>query len=204
MKPGLKFLHSVFEVAHVEFQTYDIAHQHVLFSSGMVGQLLGYSDTEYAGLSKNFYESIVHPDDMEKVKQTIHRVIAAKSGDVIEMTARARNSSGEYMWLYSRQMIYQKGGKGNSFTIIREVEDVTRLIELQNSLGEKVEQLKAVSFRNSHLLRSPVANIIGLVNLIQENGITDEHNREIFHFLKDAIIKLDEVVHEINHMAKVE
>src|ERR1700760_4647693 len=127
MKPGLKFLHSVFEVAHVEFQTYDLSHQKLLFSSGMIHRLLGYSEAEYAALSHDFYKHLIHPDDVEMVKHTIDRVLSARPGDVIEMTARLRKADGHYIWLYSRQMLYDKHPGEETFTIIREVEDVTRV-----------------------------------------------------------------------------
>lgn len=204
MKPGAKFLHSLFEVAHVEFQAYDLADHKVIFSSGIASKLLGYTTEEYTKLSKDLYKSIVHPDDLETVQQTINKIITSKSGDIIEMTARFRKSDGHYIWLYSRQMIYERSHNDKTFTIIREVEDVTKLIELQDLLEEKVEQLKQVSYKNSHLVRAPVASIIGLVNLIEEQGITSDHNRQIFHFLKETITKLDNVIHEINEGARLD
>ncbi|QEM12940.1 PAS domain-containing protein [Mucilaginibacter rubeus] len=203
MKPGTRFLHSLFEVAHVEFQTYDLSNQKVLFSSGVTRQLLGYSESEYVNLSNEFYRSIIHPDDYEKVQQTINKTIQSKSGDVIEMTVRLRRIDGSYIWLYSRQMIYQRNHANGTLTIIREVEDVTRLVELQGDLEEKVEQLKAISYKNSHLLRGPVSSIIGLVDLIEEHAVTSDHNRQILHYLKETIAKLDGVVREINENANL-
>ncbi|AYL97998.1 PAS domain-containing protein [Mucilaginibacter celer] len=202
METGNKLLHSIFDVTHVEFQTFDLAQNKLAFSSGMACQLLGYSDEEYRRLSNGFYKEIIHPDDLETVQQTIARVMNARQGEVVEMTARFRKGDGSYIWLYSRQMIFERAADGRAGTIIRQVEDVTRLINLQYELKSKVEQLNLVSFKNSHLLRSPVASIIGLVNIIEEQEITSEHNRQILHFLKDAITRLDEVIHEINDVAR--
>ena len=203
MKPGIHFLHSLFEIAHVEFQTYDLSNHKLVFSSGMGHQLLGYSQDEYFKLSNDFYKTIVHPDDLEKVQDTINKIIRSKNGTVIEMTVRARRSDGQYIWVHSRQMIYERRDNGNTCMIIREVEDVTELVKLQDELKERVQQLKIVSFKNSHLLRSPVARIIGLVDLIEDHGIVSEHNKQIFHFLKETIMKLDDVIHEINDAARL-
>jgi len=201
MELGPKFLHSLFEVAHVEFQTYNLSKHKLVFSSGVARQLLGYSEHEFADLSVNFFKSIIHPDDIQTVQQTINKIVGSKNSEVVEMTIRLRKADGTYIWLCSRQMIYERNADDGSITIIREVEDVTKLIKLQNELEEKVEQLKAVSFKNSHLLRSPVASIIGLVDLIEENAITSEHNRQVVHFLKETITRLDAVIHEINDTA---
>jgi PAS domain S-box-containing protein len=204
MRPGIKFLHSLFEVTHVEFQTYDLSNHKLVFSSGLAHQMLGYSENEYSNLSNDFYKNIVYPDDFQKVQQAIDKILQSKNGEVIEMTVRLRKSDGYYIWVYSRQMIYERNHKDHSCAIIREVEDITKLVELQNELKEKVEQLNVVSFKNSHLLRSPVASIIGLVDLIEEHGITGEHNMQIIHFLKEAITKLDNVIHEINDVARLD
>jgi hypothetical protein len=49
-----------------------------------------------------------------------------------------------------------------------------------------------------------VASIIGLVDMVEEHGITSEHNRQILSYLKEAIMKLDEVIHQINDAARVD
>lgn len=203
MKPGAKFLHSLFEVTHVEFQTYDVINHKLVFSSGVAHQLLGYPEHELVDLSGDFYKSIVHPDDYHIMLETIKKIMQSKDGEVIEMTVRDRRSDGHYIWVNSRQMIYQRTPDGKVFSIIREAEDVTKLVELERDLEQKVKQLKIISYKNSHLLRSPVANIIGLVGLFEEHGITGQRNRQILHYLKEAIIKLDEVIHEINDAARV-
>ena len=149
------------------------------------------------------FRDVFHlPDDFPIVQDTIDKIRQSKNGDTFEMTLRVRRSDGNYIWLRSRQMIYEKCGDDDVCTIIREVEDVTRLIELQDELKQKVAQLKEVSYKNSHLLRSPVASIIGLVDLIEEHGIASDHNKEIVHFLKESIRRLDEVIHEINDTAR--
>jgi PAS domain S-box-containing protein len=204
MRHGSKFLNSLFEITHVEFQTYDLCNDELIFSNGMLHKLLGYSADEYRNLSHDFYKTIVHPDDYQKVQATIHAIKKAEGGDVIEMAARVRKSDGNYIWVYSRQMIYEKKHRSNVCTMIREVEDITQLVELQDALKEKVEQLNIISFKNSHLLRSPVASIIGLVDLIEEHSMTGDHNRQILQFLRDAIVKLDRVIHEINDIARID
>jgi PAS domain S-box-containing protein len=204
MRPGVKFLHSLFEVTHVEFQAYDVTNHKLVFSSGVAHQLLGYPEDEYFDLSNDFYKKIVHPDDYHIVLETIKKIMQSKDGDVIEMAVRVRRIDGYYIWINSRQMIYQRSPDGKICSIIREVEDVTKLVELQHELEQKVQQLKVISYKNSHLLRSPVANIIGLVSLIEDHGITGERNREILYFLKETITKLDDVIHEINDAARAD
>ncbi len=196
-------LRSIIEVSHVEFQSYDVQRHQLICSSGLAQKILGYTKEEYFKLSRDFYKDLVHPDDLQKVHNNIDKLIHSAKGEIVENTARYRRSDGNYIWLYTRKIISEWDEKGNPSTITTVAEDITDVLQLQDQLREKVEQLEAISYKNSHLVRSPVASIIGLVNLIEEKDITSEHNMQIFHFLKQAIEKLDSVIHEINDLSQV-
>lgn len=66
-----------------------------------------------------------------------------------------------------------------------------RTVELQN----RNEQLTEYAFINSHLLRSPVSKILGLINLLE----VDQHGdpKEMMHHLKVACDDLDAIVKKI-------
>jgi len=100
-------------------------------------------------------------------------------------------------------MVYERSDNDQLLTVIREVEDISQMIALQHSLQEKVNQLKVISFKNSHLIRGPVATIIGLIELIEDRPITSQQNKEVLDFLKDTITKLDGIIHEINDEASL-
>jgi PAS domain S-box-containing protein len=202
MKPDIKFLQSLFEVSHIEYQSYDLTSQKLVFSSGVAHQLLGYSVEQYYSFSDHYFKELVHPEDRQKVEETIQKVYNAKDGEVVEMTVRLRRADGNYIWLYSRQMILERADNGHHCSIIREAEDITSFKELQAKLCEKVNQLQSISYTNSHQLRSPVASIIGLMGLIEEKHITSEHNLEVFGYLKQTISKLDTIIREINEMTR--
>jgi PAS domain S-box-containing protein len=202
MKANLKFLNSLFEVAHVEYQTYDITNHKLIFSSGFAHKILGYSMEEYYKLSDDFFKELVHPDDRQTVLDSVNKIIHSSAPEVVEMTVRVRKHDGDFLWVHSRQMVYEKDEINNICTVIRESKDVTEVVLLEDALREKVKQLQTISYKNSHLLRSPVASIIGLINLVEEHHLISQHNIEIFNYLKHAIEKLDTVIHEINNIAK--
>ncbi|HWZ15573.1 MAG TPA: PAS domain-containing protein [Mucilaginibacter sp.] len=198
MKPGGKFLKSLIEVSHIEFQAYDFQRHELIFSSGLGQRILGYSKEDYEKLSRDFYEKLIHPDDIPIMHQAIEKLIHSSPHEVIEMTARYRRSDGNYIWIYTRKLVSERNKKGEPRTITTIAEDITVMIQLRDELREKVELLESISYKNSHLVRSPVASIIGLINLIEEKDIISAHNMEILNYLKDAIEKLDAVIHEIN------
>lgn len=73
-----------------------------------------------------------------------------------------------------------------------------RVQERTNVLEEKNRQLTEYAFINSHILRSPVSTIMGLVNLISYSTLPEE-DQKIYEHLKETSQLLDTVVIKINN-----
>ncbi|MCK6610781.1 MAG: PAS domain S-box protein [Bacteroidia bacterium] len=67
-------------------------------------------------------------------------------------------------------------------------------LEEKNSLLEKhIGQIQSYSYANSHRVRAPLANILGLVDLL-----IDENDTSLIPLVKESAIKLNEEVSEMN------
>ncbi|MGV9003555.1 PAS domain-containing protein [Flavobacterium sp.] len=192
---------SLIEVSNTEFQSYDFNRSKVIFTSGLIQKLLGYSQEEFSTLSENFYEMIIHPDDRQMMYQNIDEIIESSEREIIEMTARYKKANGTYLLIYTRKIVTQRDERGRPITITTIAEDITELSRIENKLKEKSAQLEAISWKNSHLLRSPVANIIGLIDMIEIDEITSKNNLKVFKYMKEVIKTLDTIIHEINNIS---
>jgi len=76
--------------------------------------------------------------------------------------------------------------------------DSTSKIQFQKSLIKKIEQLKDVSYLNSHLIRKPVASLMGLTNLIKDGIIDTSEFRNVADYIYECSLELDQVVREVN------
>ncbi|RVT98176.1 PAS domain-containing sensor histidine kinase [Mucilaginibacter limnophilus] len=76
--------------------------------------------------------------------------------------------------------------------------DVTHIKRSQEALLEKIDQLKEVSFLNSHYIRKPVASLLGLTSLIKENLIGAEEFKVVAEQIQVCSLELDEVIKKIN------
>lgn len=63
-------------------------------------------------------------------------------------------------------------------------------------LEKKNKALEEYAFINAHKLRSPVASILGLINLLNKMPVSDE-NKSVLEHLKSSAEKLDEIVSSI-------
>jgi hypothetical protein len=74
-----------------------------------------------------------------------------------------------------------------------EVVNRTREITYQN------ERIKQIAFQNSHILRAPVARLLGLSNLLTYQLTVDEL-RLIIDYIKESSQEADKVIYEMNRL----
>ena len=114
---------------------------------------------------------------------------------------------------------YKKNGEPfwNNFTIIPIADekgwfthwisierDVTEQRKIILQLEERNEKLEQIAFEQSHVVRAPLARIMGLIDYLQKNPI--ENNEEIVKYISNSANELDtiirDIVKSINHQTK--
>lgn len=61
--------------------------------------------------------------------------------------------------------------------------------------------LREFSFTNSHKVRKPVANILGLIEAFYLAELNSEEQKSILNHIHESVKELDMVIHEINERA---
>jgi PAS domain S-box-containing protein len=82
--------------------------------------------------------------------------------------------------------------------IIVHFRDVTEERQNREGLLEKIDQLKEVSYLNSHAIRKPIASLLGLTQLVTQEIVTDSEFKNIATLMHECSNELDEVVREVN------
>jgi sigma-B regulation protein RsbU (phosphoserine phosphatase) len=67
-------------------------------------------------------------------------------------------------------------------------------IKVENAI--KTQALADIAFEQAHLIRAPLANILGLIHLLEESKETDPDS-SIIIMLKESALKLDGVIRKI-------
>lgn len=117
-----------------------------------------------------------------------------KSEDVIFISSVADIISLAYRSVQRRD--YEKQLKTQTREIARMNEMLEqRVVERTKELESRNHQLTEYAFINSHLLRSPVSKIMGLINLMEVDKTTDPN--EMINHLRRSCNELDAIVHKI-------
>lgn len=198
---NFSFIKSLHKASPVAIGAIDIFNDEIIYSSGHAEALLGYTKKELKEYSKNYFESLVHPDDVEKSRQAIHELVKSDIGEIVECTLRVRKSDGEYLSLFIRDIVFERDEENAPLKFTTIVQDVSHVVELEKQLKDKLNVIRKISYKNSHELRAPVANMIGLLSLMKEENFKTEFNAKIFHHLEETVAKLDEIIHNINNLS---
>jgi signal transduction histidine kinase len=81
-----------------------------------------------------------------------------------------------------------------------------RTLELKKAIEELSKQnqdLEQFSYIVSHNLRSPVARILGLVNILDYKQIKDEYNQQILSHLSEVSLSLDTIIKDLTQVIAI-
>lgn len=140
---------------------------------GRWGEMLGYSTNEIDSEFTSWKE-LIHPDDMEAVKQSI---IAQETGNVNEFKVehRLRTKDGDYKWILNWGKVYQRDENGKPLKasgIHLDIDERKRAeLEIKNAKeqAENANQLKSEFLAQiSHEIRSPLNAVLNFSQLIKE------------------------------------
>ncbi len=84
------------------------------------------------------------------------------------------------------------------------VNDITENLKHIRKIEEQNETLKQIAWIQSHVVRAPLARLMGLVSLLEntDESIGDE-SREILRYIKDSAGELDGVIREISKKSEL-
>ncbi|WP_448698414.1 PAS domain S-box protein [Mucilaginibacter sp. AW1-3] len=160
------------------------------YISPSVKTTLGKQPEDYIG--KTPYD-FVHPDDVHIIDKAFREILTCEKIDV--HSHRYQDAEGNWRWLQTVATNCLNDPAINGY--ICNTTDVTLLKERELRITEQNEKLKEIAQINSHELRKPVASILGVMQLMNEEIIKDELNITILGHLKTLTEELDGITKRI-------
>jgi PAS domain S-box-containing protein len=140
------------------------------------------------------WSNMLHPDDKDGVWAQMNAIFQAKKPKVT-LEYRFQCANGTYKHVLNRgYLIYNESGE--PMRVIGAMQDVTDRISYIHSLEEKNKKLSEISWLQSHVVRAPLARIMGLLELLSIEE-PDEPRQRLLSHLRDSATELDQVVRDI-------
>ena len=162
-------------------------------------QLFGFSNKEYHGFNMT---DTVHPDELNHTREGLQLVLSSP-GTNVNLKFRSRTKQNEYRWI---EGVITNLLDDNMQALMFRFNDITDRINSENEQAlliqdftKRNQDLNQFVYIISHNLRTPLANLIGLINILETN-LLDDYNKGIVDLFKCSTDRLSETVFDLTHI----
>jgi len=168
----------------------------VVYQSPAVGRASGYSPAEIK--DRGIFD-FIHPEDMQDTLELFERS-RSLPGVPIQSQCRILHKEGHYVWLKGNITNLLENESVKAFIV--NYHNITERVQYLNDIEEQNKKLREIAWIQSHVVRAPLARMMGLVNMLREVDMnSEEFNRWVDYFNITAD-QLDAIVHDISVKAK--
>jgi PAS domain S-box-containing protein len=125
LQESQRFSESITENTPSIIYIYDLDAVCNVYASRETVAVLGYSHELIQSLGNSFVETLVHPDDLHHVVDTMQQVKTLSDGEAIEIEYRMRHADGTWRWLHDRLTVFKRDQTGRVIQQIGIVQDIT-------------------------------------------------------------------------------
>ncbi|MFD0992433.1 chemotaxis protein CheB [Tenacibaculum geojense] len=98
--------------------------------------VLGYSAKEIQSLGGDLIDTLIHPDDLEKVMKHHEKVANSDKKDVLDLEYRVKHKDGTYRWLLTKDTIFETVPDTKKIKQIGVATDITRIKEAEDKINK--------------------------------------------------------------------
>lgn len=167
--------------------------------------MLGYGADE---LYSKTFQDITHPEDLEADLDLLHECVEGKR-NTHQMEKRYFRKDGELIWVHLAVAII-RSDDGSPLYFISQIQDITaqkraetELIEARDTARRANKAKSDFLAAMSHEIRTPMTGILGMLTLLEQNGVTDDQKAMIETAQHSAEMLLS-IINDILDMAKLE
>ncbi len=180
-------------------------------------RIFGYTAAE-ADKNNNFWASLVHPDDLDKIVSKRNLVFADPASDFWEDEYRFRKADGTYAFVYDKGYII-RDAEGKAIRMIGSISDISHRKEYEESLKrlnvnlEKTnkdlalsnQELEQFAYVASHDLQEPLRMVTSFLTQLEKKYHTqlDDKARQYIHFAVDGGKRMRQIILELLDYSRV-
>ncbi len=170
---------------------------------------LGYQEDKRL-LGQDFWESIIHPDDIDRVRKKLENFLSSDHTHW-EQEFRIRKGDGTYIHVLDKGFAL-RNSSGKVTRIIGATQDITSkkqteldLIELNQKLANANQELQAFASVASHDMKEPLRMISSFMNLLQSKygPQLDQKANQYIHFAVDGANRLSQLITDLLEFSRV-
>lgn len=170
-----------------------------LYWGGGFNTLFGH-DVEKISPTLQSWTEHIHPEDLERVTNSLNKKMESDHTFWTE-EYRFKREDGSFAFVIDRG-IFIKNSKGESMQMVGSMTDISERKQYFMHIEKQNNKLRKIAWTQSHVVRAPLARILGIINLIE----AEKENLDDLMFwlsqLKVSSNEMDEIVKKITEEAQ--
>lgn len=187
---------SLFEASPMPIFIYDANTGRIITANYAVAELYGYGLNELRDM--DIWE-IVGPEGMASVDEKLN--ISPGKEQHTRGIRRHTHKDGRQLYAFTQDLPFDVEAKHTRLLIAN---DVTRQMQYIEAIEKQNTKLNQISYTQSHVVRAPLASLMGLINILKDTQYDAAEYKTILAQVLDASNKLDNVIRDIDSDARPE
>lgn len=197
LKESLERYNIVAKATSDTITDYDVTLDRMEYNEG-IQNMFGYSISQVSR-DGSWWDDKIHPEDKEIVKSRTEEVYKKKQNQ-LQLEYRFRCADGTYKYVLDRSYLL-KDKDGKPLRMIGSMQDITELNNYIKTIEKHNRKLKEISWTQSHVVRAPLARIMGLIDLLQNQEDIEDKCYLLDNILSSAR-ELDAIIRKISIKAE--
>jgi PAS domain S-box-containing protein len=101
------------------------------------------------------------------------------------------------IFYFNVRMFPIKNSQDEIFGLMLEISDVTEIKKYTNAIEEQNKKFREIAWLQSHIVRAPLARMMGIINLIKDNDLDIAEHRDFLVHLSASADELDTIIRDI-------
>lgn len=155
------------------------------------GKLFGYTERK---TKLSDWESRVHPEEREHLNNSLEVALNNPQVTSWHEEYRYKKADGTYALVIEDGYILRNEHK-QPIRMVGALKDITKLKENANQILKQNKRLQEIATINSHHIRKPLANVLGIINILK--SAEEDSMEELLRMLEESGAELDKIVRKI-------
>lgn len=173
---GKQIMDSILEDKLIGFWEFDTTHRNDHISQGL-GQMLGYTQDELSGTTPISWQKHIHQEDFPDLMRDLSNHFKTTGNIPFKKEFRINQKSNQTIWALGFGKTIEWSNTGHPTKILGCILDISDRKKQEIWLKEHHYFLKELAFEQSHTLRARVANILGILEILDSEPQNDESKR---------------------------
>jgi len=179
LKESQQFIQQIADTTPNILYIYDLEEHRNIYCNQAITHLLGYRPCEVQAMGELFLNTIIHPDDLPKVKAYHENIRNTHFNNNIEdledlfvIEYRLRDVYGKWKWFYSQETVFLCNTDGKVKQTIGAASDITKLKEVENKLQSSLIEKEVLLREVHHRVKNNLSVVDSLLSM-QTRYISD-------------------------------